>query len=203
MYPRKFLTSHFWSLQQRIEFQELFLKDRIHHNRKIFRLLQLRLDATEGSVHHRKFNYVLGLLGSGTHPTADDLIEVKSIFYEPPYNLESLPSSHLTLLCKLHGIHSWYLKQARLSEHCYFMQNQDRAIKQEGGAHNLSATALKNACYLRGLNPTTLSNDEMIAWLREWMKVSMNINIDVVSLYLHLPIFLTYNQPNNWRLTHK
>lgn len=203
MYPRRFLTSHFWSLQQRIEFQELFLKDRTHHNRKIFRLLQLRLDATTGSAHYRKFNYVLGLLGSGTHPTADDLIEVKSIFYEPPYHIDSLPSSHLTLLCKLHGIHSWYLKQARLSEHCYFMQNQDQAIKFEGGVHNLSASALRNACYLRGLNPTSLSNDEMIAWLREWMKVSMNINIDVVSLYLHLPIFLTYNHPNNWRLTHK
>lgn len=203
MYPRRFLTSHFWSLQQKIEFQELFLKDRTQYNRKIFRHLQSKLDLTEGSIHHRKFNYVLGLLGSGTHPTADDLIEVKSIFTEPPYLLSSLSSSHLKLLCKLHGIHSWYLKQARLSEHCYFMQNQDRAIKLEGGVHNLPVMALRNACYLRGLNPTTLTNDEMVVWLREWMKVSMDIQTDVMSLYLHLPILFTYNHPNNWRLTHK
>jgi hypothetical protein len=203
MYPRHFLTSHFWNFQQKIEFQELFLKDRTSHNRKIFRLLQSKLDLTVDSIHHKKFNYLLGLLGSGTHPTAEDIIEIKSIFNDPPYHLNSLRSKHLSLLCHLHGIHSWYLKQARLSEHCYFMHHQDMAIKNEGGVHNLPLMALRNACFLRGLNPTTLSNEEMIEWLRNWMKVSMIINTDYVSLYLHLPILFTYNHPNNWRLTHK
>lgn len=203
MYPRLFLTSHFWTFQQKIEFKELFLRDRTSHNRKIFRNLQSKLGATENSIHHIKFNYVLGLLGSGTHPTADDVIEVKSIFNDPPYDLNSLKSSHLNLLCKLHGIHSWYLKTARLSEHCYFMHHQDLAIKSEGGVHNLPIIALRNACFLRGLNPTTLTDDEMVEWLRNWMKVSMDINTDYVSLYLHLPLLFTYNHPNNWRLTHK
>lgn len=95
MYPRHLLTSHFWSLQQRIEFLELFLKDRTAYNRKIFRKLQENLNATEGLPYHKEFNYVLGLLGSGTHPTAEDILAVRDIFNTNPYDLNSLSSSHL------------------------------------------------------------------------------------------------------------
>lgn len=95
MYPRHLLTSHFWSLQQRIEFLELFLKDRTAYNRKIFRKLQENLNATEGLPYHTEFNYVLGLLGSGTHPTAEDILAVRDIFNTNPYDLNSLSSSHL------------------------------------------------------------------------------------------------------------
>lgn len=90
MYPRHLLTSHFWSLQQRVEFQELFLKERTKYNKKIFRKLQENLDAT-----HKEFNYVLGLLGSGTHPTADEILSVQDIFKDAPYRINSLSSSHL------------------------------------------------------------------------------------------------------------
>lgn len=96
-----------------------------------------------------------------------------------------------------------YLKRVRLSEHCFTMYNMDYAIKLEGGVHNLPIDGLKRACYLRGLNPIHLSNEEMILWLREWLKVTLEIKTENISLYLHLPIFFTYNHPNNWRLTHK
>lgn len=95
MYPRHMLTSHFWSLQQRVEFQELFLKERTAYNKKIFRKMQENLDATKQSPYHKEFNYVLGLLGSGTHATADEILLIKEIFKSPPYDLNSLSSSHL------------------------------------------------------------------------------------------------------------
>jgi hypothetical protein len=98
MYPRTLLTSHFWSLQQRVEFQELYIKERTAKNRKIFRKLQLSLDATERSPYHKEFNYVLGLLGSGLHPSADDIIGIKDIFKHAPYKLDSLGSAHLVSL---------------------------------------------------------------------------------------------------------
>ncbi|KAG5676368.1 hypothetical protein PVAND_006209 [Polypedilum vanderplanki] len=203
MYPRTFLTSHFWSLQQRAEFQQLYIKERTAYNKKIFRKLQQNLNATVLLPCHNEFNYVLGLLGSGTHPTADDIIKIKDIFKNSPYKLDSLTSSHLTYLCKLHGIHSLYLKRVRLAEHFYAMQTMDQAIKSEGDVHNLPIDALRKSCYLRGLNPINLPNHEMIRWLREYLKVSQEISTDCISLYLHLPILLTYNHPNNWRLTHK
>lgn len=79
----------------------------------------------------------------------------------------------------------------------------DLAIKNEGGVHNLPIDALKVACYLRGLNPVSLPNEEMVEWLRQYLIVSLAIGTENISLYLHLPILLTYNHPNNWRLTHK
>lgn len=203
MFPRHLLTSHFWSIQQKNEFQELFLKERTSYNRKIFRLLQAKLDATKEASEHKTWNYMLGLLGSGTHPTSDQVLSIQRIFDEPPYHLNDLTSSHLKYLCKLHGIHSFYLKRVRLSEHCYTMHHMDVAIKSEGGVHNLTNEALRTACFLRGLNPAGMRNEEMIHWLREWIKVSLKIGTENNSLYLHLPILLSYNHPNNWRLTHQ
>jgi hypothetical protein len=95
MYPRHLLTSHFWSIQQRVEFQELFLKERTSYNKKIFRKLQENLNSTTQSPYHKEFNYVLGLLGSGTHPTAEEILTVKEVFNEPPFALKYLSSSHL------------------------------------------------------------------------------------------------------------
>lgn len=203
MFPRHLLTSHFWSVQQRAEFQELFLKDRTSYNRKIFRLLQAKLETTRMSGYFKTWNYVLGLLGSGTHPSPEEILSIREIFMEKPYHIDYLSSSHLKYLCKLHGIHSLYLKNIRLSEHVFTMHHMDLAIKSEGGVHNLSPEGLQHSCYLRGLNPATLSNEEMVEWLREWIKVSLVIGTENISLYLHLPILLSYNHPNNWRLTHK
>lgn len=203
MYPRHLLTSHFWSIQQRVEFQELFLKERTSHNRKVFRFLQSKLDATRDSGFFKTWNYVLGLLGSGTHPSAEEILSIQSIFNDWPYHIDSLSSSHCKHLCKLHGIHSFYLKKVRLSEYVYTLHHMDLAIKLEGGVHNLPTDALRYSCFLRGLNPANLRNEEMIEWLRQWVKVSSLIGSENISLYLHLPILLSYNNPNNWKLTHK
>lgn len=203
MYPRHLLTSHFWSIQQRVEFKELFLKERTSHNQKILRLLQSKLEATRPSGLYKNWNYVLGLLGSGTHPSAEEILSVQEIFNEKPYHIDNLSNSHCSSLCRLHGIHRVYLKRVRLSEHCYAMHIIDLAIKREGGVHNMPTESLRHSCYLRGLNPENLRNEEMIEWLREWSKVSMQIGTENISLYLHLPILLGYNHPNNWKLIHR
>lgn len=78
----------------------------------------------------------------------------------------------------------------------------DLAINREGGAHNMPSEALRHSCFLRGLNPTNLSDDEMIEYLRKWVMISEVVDGESVSLYLHLPILLAYNHPNNWVLIH-
>lgn len=94
MYPRYFLTSHFWTLQQRSEFMQLYLKDRISYNRKVFRCMQAKLDVLNG-IQYQKMAHILGLLGSGVHPASDEIIDVKHIFEQPPFNLDSLTSKHV------------------------------------------------------------------------------------------------------------
>lgn len=78
----------------------------------------------------------------------------------------------------------------------------DLAINREAGAHNMSTEALRQSCFMRGLNPTYLSNEEMIEFLRKWILVSTVVDGESISLYLHLPILLAYNHPNNWTLIH-
>lgn len=103
-------------------------------------------------------------------------------------------------MCGLHGIHKGWRKRLRLAEHAFVIHHMDLAIRREGGVHNLPIESLSLSCHLRGLNPTNLSSDMMIDWLKKWVDVSLMIDGTNVSLLLHLPILIGYNHPNNWIL---
>ncbi|XP_053687695.1 LETM1 domain-containing protein 1 [Sabethes cyaneus] len=204
MYPRTFLTAHFWSIQQKGDFAQQDLRQRLQYNRKVFRCLQAKLDILKKTQdpQYEKFSYILGLLGSGLHPTSDEILDVKDLFTRAPLHLSRLSSVHLKYLCRLHDLHSGLMRRFRLSERAYIVHHIDLAIKREGGVHNMSVESLKQACFLRGLNATNLSTENMVDWLNEWVKVSLIVDQDNISLFLHLPVLLSYNHPNNWILTH-
>lgn len=106
-------------------------------------------------------------------------------------------------LCGLHGLHKGWRKRMRLAERSYLIHHMDLAIRREGGVHNLPINSLMTACHLRGLNTSSMSNEDMIDWLSKWVKVSMLVNGNNVSMLLYLPILITYNHPNNWKLLHR
>lgn len=97
-FPRKLLTSHFWSLEQKVNFQQLTIKERISHNRRIFRFLQAKRDQIKEKPHYLELKQVLAHLGSGTHPTPQEIIAVMEVFARPPYHLNFLTSAHLVSL---------------------------------------------------------------------------------------------------------
>lgn len=202
MYPRVFLTSHFWTAEQKVEFAQVYLKHRLTYNKPVFRCLQARLSYLKDEGDKDKMSSVLGLLGSGRHPSAEQILSTKDIFSKPPFNLESLSNIHLFYLCRNHNLRVGLFKRGRLAERSYLVHHMDLAIKREGGVHNMPTEALKTSCFIRGLNPVGLSNDELIEWLRAWTSVSLHVDGTNVSLYLHLPIFFGYNHPNNWKLIH-
>lgn len=78
----------------------------------------------------------------------------------------------------------------------------DLAIEREGGAATLPIEGLRYCCYLRGLNPSNMSQSDMVEWLNNWVKVSLIVNGSNISLFLHLPILIGYNHPSNWQLLH-
>lgn len=201
MFPRTFLSHHFWTQQQRTSFAEDALRERISNNRKVFRCMQAKLEQLE-SHDYQRLGYVLGQLGSGMHASAQEIIEIKDIFERTPFNLDSLTSKHCSYLCRLHDIGRGPLKRVRLEERSHIFHHMDLAIKREGGVHNMPVEAMRSACFLRGLNPVNLSEEQMVTWLREWVAVSIQVDRSNVSLFLHLPILIAYNHPNNWRLTH-
>lgn len=78
----------------------------------------------------------------------------------------------------------------------------DMAILREGGTEKLSTITLRDACFSRGLNASNLNNEELVKWLDQWIAVSKHIDDKNYSLLLHLPILITYNHPNNWKLVY-
>lgn len=110
MYPRKLLTHHFWTLQQRSEFAILNLQDRISYNLKVFRFLQSKLSQIKNDVNYEKWRHVLGSIGSGTHPTPEDLISVKDLFTAAPYKTRSLSYMHIVSSAMSHQVRPLELK---------------------------------------------------------------------------------------------
>lgn len=77
----------------------------------------------------------------------------------------------------------------------------DAAIEREGGVQSLQSHELRDVCFMRGLNASELSDDDLARWLDQWLQVTKHIEDNqYLSLFLHLPILLTYNHPNNWKL---
>lgn len=80
------------------------------------------------------------------------------------------------------------------------MHHIDMTVKGEGGASNLPAETLRDLCFQRGLNASNMTNEELAKFLDDWIQVSVHINPTNFSLFLHLPVLMTYNHPNNWKL---
>ena len=59
---------------------------------------------------------------------------------------------------------------------------------------------MRQACFLRGLNPQNVPCHQLAWWLAEWAAVSAEMGPAAVSLLLHCPLLLGYNQPTNWLL---
>lgn len=102
----------------------------------------------------------------------------------------------------MHQASRGIFKRHSLYEHAFLLHYMDQAICREGDVHNMNEKALRNACLIRGLNPSNLPKEEMISWLRDWIKVSTTVKEDHLTMFLHLPIFLAYNHPNNWRVVY-
>ncbi|XP_054167967.1 LETM1 domain-containing protein 1-like [Oppia nitens] len=202
-FPKYLLSPHFWTLEQKQLFQAQDLKKRLYYYRPVFRNLQQKLQTvTTDDGLQEKFRSVFAQLGSGTHPSFEDIIDLNQSFFGKPYGIHNLKSRHLTNLCRMHGLSAFPLgKKSRLLNHIGFVRELDLAIDRTG-IQSLNLDQIKRACFMRGLNPIELSKEEMITWLELWIKVAHKIDTKSLSLLLHCPIFLAYNNPSNWRQIH-
>lgn len=199
--PRTLLCSHFWSIQQKLEFSTQDLAERLRNNKPVFRALQAKLDSIPNSELRDKWKRILGLLGSGVHPKPDDIIACKELFMEnQPYELSNLTYAHAGHLLKMHGLRRTIFRKNKLKYRAFLLLEMDKAIIREGGVDALTMDTLRYACHLRGLNGSHLTNQEMKNWLSKWLKISQNVDKNSYSLLLHTPIFLAYNHSQNWVL---
>ncbi|XP_025016555.1 LETM1 domain-containing protein 1 [Tetranychus urticae] len=209
-FPKQLLSQHFWSKEIRFNYQLEKTKKRLKHNRPIFRYLQFKLSSIPKQLSNspdidfkEQCKLIYDKLGSGTHPTVEELLKVSPVFDQQPYGLLHLSKSHLSHLCKMHGITSLPRKVPRLVNYCGLVHELDLAILRLGGSAKLSDNDLKLAANMRGLNPFGCSREELTNWLDNWLYISKALNGTCPSLLLHCPIFLGYNQPSNWKLIYK
>lgn len=97
MFPKICLTSHFWSAEQKSQYTQDLLRKRLLHNKPIFRHLQSQVNFLKINSHplFMPWAQVLGKLGSGVHPTPDQILECKELFCDEPYHLFYLSRNHI------------------------------------------------------------------------------------------------------------
>nr|XP_045597935.1 LETM1 domain-containing protein 1-like isoform X2 [Procambarus clarkii] len=195
-FPRYLLCRHFWDIQQRHDFAVLALKKRLFNARPVFRSLQAALYTIADEKYQEKCKTAFYKLGSGIHPTVDEIVSLLPVFKEEPFHINRIFSTHVNGLLRLHGRSVWWRRRRRLEDHAHILHCMDAAISREG-IDSLDHDQLKSCLFLRGLNPTNMSRVAMIEFLESWLRVSREVEASTYSLLLHLPIFLAYNQPSN------
>lgn len=94
-FPRIFLSHHFWNSQQKVEFQQYYASYRLTYNKPVFRLLQSKLDQIKDDPQSALLDNIFGLIGSGFHPSVDNILAVKEIFAKQPLEYDSLSMKHI------------------------------------------------------------------------------------------------------------
>lgn len=97
-FPRYLLTSHYWTLQQKLDFMLSDHKARLKHNKPLFRCMQAELKSIRDEALRIKWRDAIACLGSGTHPTTKNIISCSKLFSGPPYSLNNLKRKHLVSL---------------------------------------------------------------------------------------------------------
>lgn len=95
LFPRVLLTSHFWSLEQRLTFMLHYHKKRLKHNKPLLRCVQSKLENIKKPSLKIKWSGIVACLGSGTHPRPSEIISCIELFSGPPYSMESLTRKHV------------------------------------------------------------------------------------------------------------
>lgn len=96
LFPKHFLSSHFWNLQQKIDFQLEEHTKKITNNRSVFRHLQAKLDEVPyNNDHHNNVKLIFDKLGSGLYASPQEILNVSSFFTGQPFGLNHLCNSHL------------------------------------------------------------------------------------------------------------
>ncbi|XP_076765761.1 LETM1 domain-containing protein 1 [Xylocopa sonorina] len=202
-FPRQLLTSHYWTLQQKLDFMLLDHKRRLKHNRPLFRCMQAELRNIKNHMLHIKWSGIIACLGSGTHPNMNDILACSELFAGQPFSLNSLKRKHIKELLGIHDISSWRpFKKKKLIERGMLIKQMDQTILREGGTATMSNDAIRWALSFRGVNPANMSLESMKNWLEQWFIISNTVDENTISLLLHSPILLAYNHPTNWILVY-
>ena len=168
--------------------------------------LVIQNSASEATYENIYPTYKINMqkLVTGQHPSISAILEMVPYFKndDGPLSLTRLSSAHVRYLLKIHnrkhvGFTSFWFPKTKLQVYANMILQVDKAVEREGLEY-MDIKELTECCLVRGLNMSSVSEEEARAYLEAWIKVSIKLNNNSSSLLLHLPIFLGYNHKSRY-----
>ncbi|KAF4096519.1 LETM1 domain-containing protein 1 [Onychostoma macrolepis] len=201
LYPRQLLIRHFWTPQQMVEFQGVYHTQRAQHHWAIVKGMESTSTSVQDSRLKSRLTELCSKVRSGIHPVVSDVHAVRTLFSGPPLGIKRMYADQMRHLCALlfltPRLPGFWIGR-RLNSHAFELMQLDRAIVRLG-LHQLNDAELREACYMRGLNPDRLSPGQCREWLTQWLQFSTHLKESETSLYLHCMVLLTINFPKHPR----
>lgn len=95
MFPRRLLTNHFWNEEQRVDFIQSELKDRLKYYETLLCCLNEKGRVLVNHPKFQEYNNILKQLKNGSHPTVTQILEIKDVFSDSTFNLITLSRKHI------------------------------------------------------------------------------------------------------------
>ncbi|XP_010879720.2 LETM1 domain-containing protein 1-like [Esox lucius] len=195
LFPRQLLIRHLWTPQQQQDFQRLYHEQRCQHRESI-------LNGVAWSIPHvREWtlrSHLLNLISkvqSGTHPSVKDIHDVRGVFSGQPLGISAMDTGHMRLLSSHLLLNPWlpgFFLRRRLRAKALDLFYLDQALETLGQGQ-LTDTEIREACYLRGLDPSSLTTGQCREWLLQWLQLSTQLTESETSLLLHNMVLLSVN----------
>ncbi|KAJ8258166.1 hypothetical protein GJAV_G00193880 [Gymnothorax javanicus] len=195
LFPRQILIRHFWTPDQQVQFQAVYHAQRCRHHAGVLQGLVRAVPRVQNRQQQSQLLDLCNKVQNGGHPSTTEILTVRALFSGPPLGMKRLDADHMRLLSSQFFLTSRLpalLIRHRLNGHAVELLRLDRALSKLG-VHQLSDAELRQACYLRGLNPPSLSPKQCRDWLTLWLQLSSRLKESEISLLLHSMVLLTVN----------
>uniref|UniRef100_A0A8C1YJK4 LETM1 domain containing 1 n=1 Tax=Cyprinus carpio TaxID=7962 RepID=A0A8C1YJK4_CYPCA len=177
LYPRQLLIRHFWTPQQLVEFRGVYHAQRAQHHWAIVKGMESTSTSVQDTRLKSRLTELCSKVRSGVHPVVSDVHAVRTLFSGPPLGIKRMYADQMRHLCALlfltPRLPGFWIGR-RLNSHAFELMQLDRAIVRLG-LHQLNDTELREACYVRGLNPDRLSSGQCREWLTQWLQFSTHL----------------------------
>ncbi|XP_046882108.1 LETM1 domain-containing protein 1-like isoform X1 [Hypomesus transpacificus] len=197
LFPRQLLIRHLWTPQQQTDFQGLYHDQRCRHHGEILKALAWIIPQVKQWTLRSHLLNLCSKVQSGAHPSVKDINAVRSVFSGHPLGITAMDSGHMRLLCSQLLLTPWlpgFLIRRRLKARALDVFYLDQALVALGQGQ-LTDEEIHQACYLRGLNPSTLSPSQCREWLLQWLQLSTPLKESETSFLLHNMVLLSVNYP--------
>ncbi|XP_076124319.1 LETM1 domain-containing protein 1-like [Alosa pseudoharengus] len=197
LFPRQLLFHHFWTPQQQKDFKKLYHEQRARHHYAILTGMESSIPCVEEWMLRSHLQSLCTKVQSGTHPEVSDLWLVQGVFSDHPLGFNNIRNSHMRLLASQLLLTPWlpaFMARRRLSAKGLELLHLDRALSSLG-VDQLCDAEVEEACYLRGLDTSSLSTGQWREWLKQWLQLSSQVKESETSLLLHSMVLLSVNYP--------